>query len=88
MLFKGDFRQGSKVQGPMNSSNLIGRKLYIGPKAFRRGSKTKKLQIEAKPTWHLFCRESQLIQTQKTVLKGEVLIWRAKNQARDLASKV
>jgi hypothetical protein len=24
---KGDFRQGSKVQGPMNSSNLIGWKL-------------------------------------------------------------
>jgi hypothetical protein len=24
---KGDFRQGSTVQGPMNSSNLCGRKL-------------------------------------------------------------
>ncbi len=24
---KGDFRLGSKVRGPMNSSNLIGRKL-------------------------------------------------------------
>jgi hypothetical protein len=31
----------------MNSSNLIGQKLQIGPKAFRRGSKTKKWQIEA-----------------------------------------
>ncbi len=27
MLFKGDFRQGSKVLIPMTSSNLIGRKL-------------------------------------------------------------
>jgi hypothetical protein len=24
MLSKGDFRRGSRVQGPMNSSNLIG----------------------------------------------------------------
>jgi hypothetical protein len=40
---KGNFRQGSKVQGPMNSSNLISQKLYIGPKAFVRGSKTKKV---------------------------------------------
>jgi len=30
----------------MNSSNLIGQKLLIGPKAFRQGSKTKKWQIE------------------------------------------
>jgi len=27
MLSKGDFRRGSRVQGPMNSSNLIGQKL-------------------------------------------------------------
>jgi len=29
--------------------------LVIGPKAFRRGSKTKKWQIEAKPTWQGTC---------------------------------
>jgi hypothetical protein len=45
----------------------------------RRGSKTKKWQIEAKPTW----RENQWVQTKKTVLKGELLIWRTKNQARE-----
>jgi hypothetical protein len=62
---KGNFRRGSKVQGPMNSSNLTGWKLQIGPKAFRPGSKTRKWQIEAKPTWHLFWRENQLVRTKK-----------------------
>jgi hypothetical protein len=62
---KGDFRWESKVQGPMNSSNLIGQKLQIGPKAFRQGSKTKKWQIEAKPAWHLFWRENHLVQSKK-----------------------
>jgi hypothetical protein len=28
-------------------------------------------------------RENQLVQTKKIVLKGELLIWRTKNQARD-----
>jgi hypothetical protein len=55
----------------------------MGPKAFRQGSKTKKWQIEAKPTWHLFWRENQLVWTKKTVLKGDLLIWRTKNEARD-----
>ncbi len=49
----------------MNSNNLIGRKLYIGPKAFKGRSKTKKWQIEAKPTWHLFWTENQLVKTKK-----------------------
>jgi hypothetical protein len=53
----------------MNSSNLIGQKLQIGPEAFREGSKTKKWQIEAKPTWHLFWRENQLVQTKKNNAK-------------------
>jgi len=65
----------------MNSSNLIGRKLYIGPKAFRRGSKTKKWQIEANMGPVL--EGKSIGSDQKTVLKGELLIWRAKNQARD-----
>jgi hypothetical protein len=29
---KGNFRGGSKVQGPMNSSNLIGQKLKLVPR--------------------------------------------------------
>ncbi len=38
----------------MNSSTLIALKLKIGPnKLFQQGSKTKKWQIEAKPTWPL-----------------------------------
>jgi hypothetical protein len=31
----------------------------------------------------MFWRENQLVGTKKTVLKGELLIWRTKNQARD-----
>jgi len=53
----------------MNSSNLIGQKLTIGHKAIRQGSKTKKWQIEAKPTWHLIWKENQLVWTQKNSAK-------------------
>jgi hypothetical protein len=54
------------------------------PKAFWRGSKTKNSKLgEAKPTWHLFWRENKLVWTKKTVVKGELLIWRTKNQIRD-----
>jgi len=42
---------------PMNSNNLIGRNLYIGPKAFKERSKTKKWQIEAKPNGTFFGRK-------------------------------
>jgi hypothetical protein len=66
--------EGPRSKGPMDSSNLI------GPKAFRQGSKTKKWQIEAKPTWHLFWRENQLVRIKKMVAKGELLILRTKNE--------
>jgi len=79
---KGNFRWGSKVQGPMNSSNVIGWKILIGPKAFRGRLRTKKWQIEPKPPWHLLWREINWL-GQKTVLKRELLIWRTKNKARD-----
>jgi hypothetical protein len=42
-----------------------------------------KWQIEAKPTWHLFLEGKAIGSDQKTVLKGELLIWRTNNQARD-----
>jgi hypothetical protein len=43
----------------------------------------RKWQIEAKPTWHLFRRENQLVWTpKKTMLKGDLLIWRTKNEAK------
>ncbi len=47
------------------------------------GPRLKKWQIEAKPTWHLFLEGKSICLDQKTVLKGELLIWRTKNQARD-----
>jgi hypothetical protein len=62
----------------MNSSNLVGQKLQIGSKAFRRRSKTKKRQTEAEPTWHLFWTKKF-----KKLLKGELLFWKSENQARD-----
>jgi hypothetical protein len=53
----------------------------MGPKAFRRGCKTKKWHIEANMASVL---EGKSIGSDvKTVLKGELLIWRTKNQARD-----
>jgi hypothetical protein len=38
------------------------------------------LAIEAQPAWYLLRRE------QKTELKGQLLIWRTKSQARDLGT--
>jgi hypothetical protein len=67
----------------MNSSNCIGQKLSIGPKAFRQGSKNKKWQIEAKPTMAPVLEGKSLGLDQNTVLQGELLIWRTKNEARD-----
>jgi hypothetical protein len=61
-----------RVQGPGTNEfkqYYWPKALNIGPKAFRRGSKTKKWQIEAKLTWHLFWRENQLVQTQKNSAK-------------------
>ncbi len=65
----------------MNSSNLIGRKLSIGPNAFRGGSKTKKWQIEANTAPIL--EGKSIGSDRKTALKGELVIWSTKNQARD-----
>jgi hypothetical protein len=58
----------------MNSSKLIDRKPEIGPKAFRRGSKTKKWQIEAKPAW-----------SQGTCFGGKINWFRPKNSAKKRA---
>jgi hypothetical protein len=44
---------------------LLVESFKLVPKAFKRESKTKKWQIEAKPTWHLFSRENQLVQTER-----------------------
>ncbi len=50
-------------------------------KAFRRGSKTKKWQIEANTAPVL--EGKSIGWDQKTVLKGELRIWRTTNQAKD-----
>jgi hypothetical protein len=53
----------------------------MGPHAFRGASKTKKWQFEANMAPVL--EGKSIGSDQKTVLKGELLIWRTKNQARD-----
>jgi hypothetical protein len=74
-----------RVQGPGTNEfkqsywferfKLVPRPLDKGPRP-----KSGKLRLNL----HATCwRENQLVQTQKTVLKGELLIWRTKNQARD-----
>jgi hypothetical protein len=57
--------------------------IFKYPDPTTRGSKIKKWQIEAKPAWHLFGREKSIGSDQKTVLQGELLIWRTKNETRD-----
>jgi hypothetical protein len=46
--------------------------------AYRQGSKTKKWQIEAKPYMAPVFEGKSIDLDQKTVLKGELLIWRSK----------
>jgi hypothetical protein len=47
-------------------------------KAYRQLSKTKKWQIEAKPYMAPVFERKSIDLDQKTVLKGELLIWRTK----------
>jgi hypothetical protein len=59
----------------MKSSNLIGQKLQLSPKAFRQGSKTKKWQIEAKPkVFSITCRHNHQYMTFHAFLKINGLV--------------
>jgi hypothetical protein len=51
-------------------------------KAFKQKAKTKKWQIEAKPTWHMFWKDNQLGHTKKNA-KWRALNLETKNQTRD-----
>jgi len=62
---------------------LLFESFKLVPRPFRRGSKTKKWQIEAKPTMAPLLEGKSIGWDPKTVLKGELLTWRTKNQARD-----
>jgi hypothetical protein len=53
----------------------------MGPKAFRGGSKTKNWEIELNMA--LVLEGKSISSDQKTVLKGELLIWRSKNEGKD-----
>jgi len=57
----------------VESFKLVPRTLDEGPR-----QKSGKLRL----IWHLLWRENQNCSDQKTVLKGELLIWRTKNQSR------
>jgi hypothetical protein len=69
-------------EGPRSRNQWI-QAILLVPRPLDEGPRPKTWKIEAKPTWHLFWRKNQLVWTQKTVLKGEFLIWRTKNQARE-----
>jgi hypothetical protein len=74
-------------KGPRSRDQWI-QAILLVPRPLDKGPRPlDKWPIEAKPTWHLFWRENQLGRTQKTVLKGDLLIWRTKNQVR-LGTKV
>jgi len=65
-----------------NRAILLDESHKLDPMTFRWESKTKKWHIKAKPTWHHFWRENQLFWTKTKELKGELMIWRTKMQAR------
>jgi hypothetical protein len=60
----------------------------VVPRPLDEGPRPKKWQIEAKPTCHLFLERKSIGLDQKTVLKGELLIWRTKNGAWDQGTLV
>jgi hypothetical protein len=75
-----------RVQGPGTNEFkqfLLVKSFKLVPRPLNNGPRPKKLQIEAKPTWHLFWRENQLVWNQKIIVEGELLIWRTKNEARE-----
>jgi hypothetical protein len=49
---------------------------------FRWGCKTKRWQIEAKPTWHYFRGKINWFRPKTKSSKGELMIWRTKMQSR------
>jgi hypothetical protein len=62
---------------------LLVKAFKLIPRPLHEDPKPKSGKLRLNPTWHLLWRENQLVGTQKTVLIGELLIWRTKNQARD-----
>jgi hypothetical protein len=82
-LFRATLDEGPRSRDQWIQTILLVKSFKLVPRPFRQGSKTKKWQIKAKPTCHLFWRERSTGLDQRTVLKWELLIWRTKNQARD-----
>ncbi len=83
LLAKGDFRQVQGWGTNKFKQSHWSKALNWSPRPLDEGPKPKSGKLRLNLTWHLFWRENQLVWTQKTVLKGELLIWRTKNQARD-----
>jgi hypothetical protein len=55
----------------LESFKLVFRLLV--PRPFDESPRPKKLQIEVKPTWHLFWRENQLVSTKNSSAKRRAL---------------
>jgi hypothetical protein len=69
-------------EGPRFKNQWI-QAIFIGPKAFRRRSKTKKWQIEAKQTYMapIFEGKSIGLDQKKSDKKQEFMIWRTKESS-------
>jgi hypothetical protein len=70
--------EGPRSRDQRIQAILLVESFKLVPRPLDEGRRPKKWQIEAKLTWHLCWRENQLVQTKKTVLKGQLLIWRTK----------
>ncbi len=67
-----------------NRAILLNESHKLGPMVFRWGSKTKKWQIKAKPTWHHFWGKINWFKPQqkKELKRRELMIWRIETHAK------
>jgi hypothetical protein len=60
---------------------LLVESFKLVPRPYNEGPRLKSGKLRL--IWHLFLEAKSIGSDQKTVLKGELLIWRTKNEARD-----
>jgi hypothetical protein len=75
--------EGPRPRDQWIQAILLVESLKLVPSPSDKGPRPKsgKLRLNLRGT--LFWRENQLVQTKKTMLKGELLIWKTKSHAKD-----
>ncbi len=63
MQYHATLDEGSRTREQWIQAILLVKSFKLVPRPLKQGFKTKKWQIEARRTWHLFWRENQLVQT-------------------------